>query len=157
MSALTDAVRAGERLVEVEAAELAEPALRDTCVGRFRRDEVASLASDVPPGLMARNRISSCLNVVGFSTTRTPLDKRHSVMPSALVRRGRGDGPGDGSGSSSGCVLTVSTYAVSGPPLAAVMTAASFASVGQRRLVLLGRGDRDDAVAVGHPVLRPGR
>ena len=50
----------------------------------------ASLASEVPPGLTARNRISSCLNVVGLSTTRTPLDKRHSVMPSAsFVEVGR--------------------------------------------------------------------
>ena len=36
------------------------------------------------------------------------------------------------------------------------MTAASFASVGQRRPVLLGRADRDDTVAIGHPVLRHG-
>ena len=33
------------------------------------------------------------------------------------------------------------------------MTAASFASVGQRRPVLLGRGDRDEPVAIGHPIL----
>ena len=41
-------------------------------------------ASDVPPGLKARNRISSCLKVVGLSTTRTPFDSVHSVMPDGL-------------------------------------------------------------------------
>ena len=31
---------AGERLADVEAAELAKPALRNHCVGRFRRNEI---------------------------------------------------------------------------------------------------------------------
>ena len=68
-----------------------------------------SLASDVPPGLTARNRISSCLNVVGLSTTRTPLDNRHSVMPSASFVEVVAMAPAEGRRASSGCVLTVST------------------------------------------------
>jgi hypothetical protein len=40
-----------------------------------------SAASDVPPGLKARKTISSSLNVVGLSTTLTPLASCHSVTP----------------------------------------------------------------------------
>ena len=69
----------------------------------------ASLASEVPPGLTARNRISSCLNVVGLSTTRTPLDNRHSVMPSASLVEVVAVVPAEGRRESSGCVLIVST------------------------------------------------
>ena len=39
----------------------------------------ASLASDVPPGAVARNRIRSAFNVVGRSTTVAPFDSVHSV------------------------------------------------------------------------------
>ena len=62
----------------------------------------ASLASDVPPGLTARNRISSCLNIVGFSTTRTPLANCHSVMPNASLDVVRATAPAVGSLASSG-------------------------------------------------------
>ena len=68
----------------------------------------SSLARDVPPGLTARNRISSCLNVVGLSTTRTPFDNRHSVMPRASFVEVVATVPGEGSRASSGCVLTAS-------------------------------------------------
>jgi hypothetical protein len=68
-----------------------------------------SLTSDVPPGLTARNVISSCLNVVDFSTTRTPLDNRHSVMPRASLVEVVATAPAAGRRASSGCVLTVST------------------------------------------------
>ena len=57
-----------------------------------------SLAREVPPGLTARNRISSCLNVVGLSTTRTPLDICHSVMPNASFVDVVAIVPGAGSG-----------------------------------------------------------
>jgi len=45
----------------------------------------ASLASDVPPGLVARKTTSSCLKSVGFSTTRTPFYSFHSVTLKASV------------------------------------------------------------------------
>ena len=89
----------------------------------------ASLETDVPPGLKARNRISSCLKVVGSSTTRTPFDSFHSVMPPGLVAV-VAIVPPLGSGSRSGVALTVSTYAVSDPPPEFLITAASDASVG---------------------------
>ncbi len=91
----------------------------------------------MPPGLKARNRISSCLNVVGSSTTRTPLESVHSVIPGALVAVFATE-PGLGSVSMSGAVLTVSTYAVSAPAPAPLMTAASFASSGTVTPAFLG-------------------
>jgi len=66
-------------------------------------------ASDVPPGLMARNRISSSLNVVGFSTTRAPFASRHSVMPNESFEVVEATAPAVGMRASSGCVDTVST------------------------------------------------
>ena len=86
-------------------------------------------ASEVPPGLKARRRISSCLNVVGASTTRTPFDNVHSVIPRGLDTLFV-TAPGLGSVSMSGRALTSSTYAVSSPPPAPLMTAASAASSG---------------------------
>ena len=62
----------------------------------------SSLASDVPPGLTARNTISSCLNVVGLSTTRTPLDNVHSVIPTASVLDVLATAPAEGRLASSG-------------------------------------------------------
>ena len=47
----------------------------------------ASLASDVPPGAVARNRIWSSFSVVGLSTTVAPFDSVHSVMPASDARR----------------------------------------------------------------------
>ena len=43
----------------------------------------ASLASDVPPGAVARNRIWSSFSVVGLSTTVAPFDSVHSVIPAS--------------------------------------------------------------------------
>src|SRR6266850_4509907 len=79
---------------------------------------------------MARNRISSCLNVVGFSTTRAPLDNRHSVMPNAVFAVVVAIVPAAGNRASSGWVDTVSTYAVVAVVSAALITAAILASVG---------------------------
>ena len=97
------------------------------------------------------------MNVVGLSTTRTPLDSSHSVIPSASFVVVFAIVPGAGSGSSSGRASTVSTYAVSGAPLAALMAAASLASSGIVTPGLLRRADDDDAVAIGHPVLGQAR
>ena len=54
-----------------------------TCTALSAATKSLSGASEVPPGLLARNTISSSLNVVGFSTTLTPLESSHSVMPTA--------------------------------------------------------------------------
>ena len=43
----------------------------------------SSLASDVPPGAIARNRIWFSLSVVGLSTTVAPFDSVHSVIPAS--------------------------------------------------------------------------
>jgi hypothetical protein len=80
-----------------------------TAVAVWAATKSWSLAIDVPPALIARNTISSCLKVVGLSTTRTPLDSSHSVIPSASFAVAFVTRPGAGSGWSSGCVLTVST------------------------------------------------
>jgi hypothetical protein len=70
------------------------------------------------------------LYVVGFSTTRTPFDSVHSVMPSPSFAAVFATLPGFGNGSSSGLALTVSTYAVSLSPPADLITAASAVSSG---------------------------
>ena len=43
----------------------------------------ASLASDVPPGAVARKRIWSSFSMVGSRTTVAPFDSVHSVMPAS--------------------------------------------------------------------------
>ena len=62
----------------------------------------------MPPGLVARNTISSALNVVGFSTTFTPFDRSHSVMPNAAFSVTRAIDPGVG-----GVAISVRPAAVS--------------------------------------------
>ena len=59
------------------------------------------------------------------------------MMPSASFVVVLATAPAVGRRASSGCVLTVSTYAVTGAAVAAVMTAAIFAVGGQRRPILL--------------------
>ena len=98
----------------------------------------ASVASEVPPGLNARKRTSSSLNVVGFSTTFTPFDSSHSVMPNALRVAVRTTVPRAGVVSSSADVPTLSTYGSSVFVSATVITAASVGLVGH-----------DDAVGCG--------
>ena len=111
----------------------------------------ASLAIDVPPGLTARNRISSSLNVVGLSTTRTPFDRRHSVMPIAVRADVAATVPGVGSGSRSGRVLAVSTYGASVAVLAARIASASAGSPGRRSAAVCGPVTITDSVAIGRP------
>ena len=75
---------AGEDLVEHHGAEAADAAGRTRrCRQRAPGMKSASLASDVPPGAVARNRIWSSLSVVGFSTTVAPFESVHSVMPAS--------------------------------------------------------------------------
>ena len=83
MNGRADATLPVSILLEIDRAELCQTAARDTCAAVQAGMKSASLASDVPPGLKARNTISSSLNVVGFSTTFTPLASSHSVMPYA--------------------------------------------------------------------------
>jgi hypothetical protein len=90
----------------------------------------ASLASEVPPGLTARNRISSCRKVVGLNTTFAPFESSHSVMPSASFFVSLVTDAGAGSVSIRTADATRSTYAVSSLPGAFLKTAASAASSG---------------------------
>ena len=113
----------------------------------------ASLASDVPPGLTARKMISSCLYVVGLSTTRTPFDNVHSVMPSVSVVVVFGDRASRRARRQQRLALTVSTYAVrrsaSVPLIDRRRQLASFGNVG---LSASGRRYGHEAIAIGHPV-----
>src|SRR5262245_58155273 len=97
-----------------------------------------SLTSDVPPGAKARNSTSSWRNVVGFSTTVTPLESFHSVMPYASFDVVATIVPGFGAEARSGAVVTVSSYGVSDLAAADAMTAASFASVGRGTPAFVG-------------------
>ena len=98
----------------------------------------SSLASDRPPGLVARNRISSCLKVVGLSTTRTPLDSVHSVSPAMSRLEVFATAPAAGRRASNGLLDVVSTYAVRAAALAELITPASVTSLGSDALSLSG-------------------
>ena len=102
-------VGAGQDFVQVDTGEPAEATLGDHVLGCAGGDEILIAGEGRAAGLTALKRISSSLNVVGLSTTRTPLDNCHSVMPSASFADVLAIAPGEGSGLSSGSVLTVST------------------------------------------------
>ena len=68
-------------LVRSSGLNLPRPPAPTTVLALSAAMKSASEASEVPPGLNPRNITSSCLNVVGLSTTFTPFDSSHSVMP----------------------------------------------------------------------------
>ena len=68
-------------LSRATASKPASPPAETTCPAVAAATYSESGTSDAPPGLMARKNTSSCLNVVGCSTTRAPFESVHSVMP----------------------------------------------------------------------------
>ncbi len=91
------------------ALNLPSPPALTTCAAVCAARKSWSLASDVPPGLNARNTISSSFSVVGLSTTLTPFESCHSVMPYGASVFSRVIVPGVGGVDTSGAVVTEST------------------------------------------------
>ena len=152
--ALTDTLRPARNLLRSRLRSLPSPPCAITASAVSAAMKSLSEASDVPPGLMARNRISSSLKFVGFSTTRTPLERRHSVMPMRLVGRGRGDAPRRRKRLEQRLRVDRIDVRVQRSAARGGDGGRHFRRVRQGRLVFFRRDDRDDAVAIGRPVFR---
>ena len=145
---------AGESLAEVEAAELAKPALRNHCVGRFRRNEVtvgrerrAAGADGAKHNLvfLERRRFQHDADAVG----ETPLRDAKR-----LVGRGGRDAPRRRKRLEQRLRADRIDVRVQRSAAGSGDDGRHSRRVRQGRFIFFRRDDRHDAVAIGRPFLR---